>query len=104
MKKTFKKILAVIIVLTMLISQSSLFSFAIGENLIVSMTATANSQLIKNFSGYWTTKWDDDEEKESPKVAKKNKKQDDDWGNEFINVEEKGKTKKKKGFFDKFKK
>ena len=48
--------------------------------------------------------WDDDEEKESPKVAKKNKKQDDDWGNEFINVEEKGKTKKKKGFFDKFKK
>ena len=48
--------------------------------------------------------WDDDEEKESPKVTKKNKKQDDDWGNEFINVEEKGKTKKKKGFFDKFKK
>ncbi len=48
--------------------------------------------------------WDDDEEKESPKVAKKNKKQDDDWGNEFINVEEKGRTKKKKGFFDKFKK
>ena len=34
--------------------------------------------------------WDDEE--------------DDDWGNEFINVEEKGKTKKKKGFFDKFKK
>lgn len=30
--------------------------------------------------------------------------EDDDWGNEFINVEEKGKTKKKKGFFDKFKK
>ena len=48
--------------------------------------------------------WDDDEEEESPKVAKKNKKQEDDWGNEFINVEEKGKTKKKKGFFDKFKK
>ena len=50
--------------------------------------------------------WDDDDEDEdeSPKVAKKNKKQDDDWGNEFINVEEKGKTKKKKGFFDKFKK
>ena len=46
----------------------------------------------------------DDEEEESPKVAKKNKKQEDDWGNEFINVEEKGKTKKKKGFFDKFKK
>ena len=34
--------------------------------------------------------WDDEE--------------DDDWGHEFINVEEKGKTKKKKGFFDKFKK
>ena len=48
--------------------------------------------------------WDDDEEEENPKVAKKNKKQEDDWGNEFINVEEKGKTKKKKGFFDKFKK
>ena len=33
----------------------------------------------------------------------KNKK-NDDWGNEFIKINEKDKTKKKKGFFDKFKK
>lgn len=52
--------------------------------------------------------WDDDieedndeEELEEPKT--KNKK-NDDWGNEFIKIKEKDKSKKKKGFFDKFKK
>ena len=43
----------------------------------------------------------DEEELEEPKT--KNKK-NDDWGNEFIKINEKDKTKKKKGFFDKFKK
>ena len=55
----------------------------------------------------WDDEDDDDldeDEDESPKAVKKNKKQDDDWGNEFVKVEQKDKTKKKKGFFDKFKK
>lgn len=44
---------------------------------------------------------DDEEELEEPKT--KNKK-NDDWGNEFIKINDKDKSKKKKGFFDKFKK
>lgn len=46
---------------------------------------------------------DDNEEEEQEEPKTKNKK-NDDWGNEFIKINEKDKTKKKKGFFDKFKK
>ena len=51
---------------------------------------------------------DDDEiEEETKTKAKKTSKSNDteeDWGNEFINIDKKDKTKKKKSFFDKFKK
>ena len=51
---------------------------------------------------------DDDEIEQKPKTkAKKTSKSNDteeDWENEFINIDKKDKTKKKKSFFDKFKK
>lgn len=50
--------------------------------------------------------WDEDfeeEEEKQPKVAK-NKKDKDNWEDEFVEIETKDKTKKKKGFFDKFRK
>lgn len=47
---------------------------------------------------------EDDEEEEELEEPKTKNKKNDDWGNEFIKINEKDKTKKKKGFFDKFKK
>lgn len=38
------------------------------------------------------------------KKEQKDYKEDDDWENEFVNIDKREKTKKKKGFFDKFKK
>ena len=56
--------------------------------------------------------WDEDEEEESIQPKRRNirksKNSDDAWENEFIRIDKKNKdkteTKKKKGFFDKFKK
>ena len=47
---------------------------------------------------------EDDEEEEELEEPKTKNKKNDDWGNEFIKINEKDKTKNKKGFFDKFKK
>ena len=58
----------------------------------------------------WDDDWEDEEdEEEKKKQAKKSsskssKKTNDDWGNEFVKVNDKDKTKKKKSFLDKFKK
>lgn len=50
--------------------------------------------------------WDDDieEEEEEVEEPKTKNKKNEEWGNEFIKINEKDKSKKKKGFFDKFKK
>lgn len=52
---------------------------------------------------------DEDEEEEvkkseNKKAKSKKKTEDDDWGNEFVKIEKKSTNKKKKGFFEKFKK
>ena len=52
--------------------------------------------------------FEDDEEEvkksENKKAKSKKKTEDDDWGNEFVKIEKKSTNKKKKGFFEKFKK
>lgn len=50
--------------------------------------------------------WDDDiEEEEEEEIEPKSKKtKQDDWENEFIKINDKNKSKDKKGFFNKFKK
>ena len=58
----------------------------------------------------WDDDWEDDEDEEEKKKqvkkssSKSSKKTNDDWGNEFVKVNDKDKTKKKKSFLDKFKK
>ena len=52
----------------------------------------------------WDDDWDDEEIEEEPPKKKTAKGKKDDWGDEFIKVDKKDKTKKKKGFLDKFKK
>lgn len=52
--------------------------------------------------------WDDDiedeEENQTNKLKSTKRTKDDDWENEFVKIDEKDKAKKKKGFFNKFKK
>ena len=62
----------------------------------------SNDDEIDEEDEYEEDDWEDDDE-ENPEDTKL-KEDNDDWGNEFVKVKQKDKDKKKKGFFDKFKK
>jgi len=59
MKKTLQKVLAIVMVLTMLFSQMAIMSSAV-EPEIVSITGEANILLVENYDGWWTTDWDEE--------------------------------------------
>ncbi len=61
MKKTIGKVLSVLIVISLILSQMAMLSFA-TEPEIVSFTAVAQNDLIENYNGWYTTDWIWDEE------------------------------------------
>ena len=59
MKKTLQKVLAIVMVLTMLFSQMAIMSSAF-ESEIASVTIVADGKLIENYDGYWDDEWDEE--------------------------------------------
>ena len=59
MKKTLQKILAIVMVLTMLFSQMAIMSSAV-EPEIVSITGEATVSLVEHYDGWWTCDWDEE--------------------------------------------
>ena len=52
MKKNFQKMLAVVMVITMIFSQMAIMASAV-ESDVVSITAVAQDPLIEGYHGYW---------------------------------------------------
>ena len=57
MKKTLQKILAIVMVITMIFSQMAIMSSAF-ESDIANVTIIADGKLVENYDGYWDDEWD----------------------------------------------